>query len=389
MKRMVFALTALCVLATGCKEKKSDLVTDNVRNAGIQLKMLLDTCEAGDTIRIPAGLREDGSYQFAGKRDWVSGFFAGELWLMYELTGEEAWAEHAARHTENLSEIQFFTGTHDVGFMVNDSYGQGLRLKGTEAYKDVIVNTAKSLCTRFRPAAGILQSWNSRGGWQCPVIIDNMMNLALLFNATEISGDSTYYRIAVSHADKTMENHFREDGSSFHVVDYNPGTGEVNLKCTSQGHSDSSAWSRGQSWGLYGFTETYEHTGDRKYLEQAERIAGFLLGKAAASDDLVPYWDYNAPDIPDAPRDASAGAIMASALYELYTITGKDLYRQRADKLVESLSGPRYRAEPGTNGGFLLKHSVISFPANSGVDVPLNYADYYFLEALLRRRALK
>ena len=381
--------SALCVFLS-CENRNDDT---KVSLAAEQLELLLNESEAGDTLRIPSSYK-DGQVQFVPIDDWVSGFFAGELWYMYELTGDEKWAESARKFTEVLSPIQYLTWHHDVGFMVYDSYGNGLRLKNIDGYKQVLLNTAKSLSTRFRPNAGVLQSWNTDRGWQakrgwkCPVIIDNMMNLELLFKATEISGDSTYYNIAVSHADKTMENHFRDDFSCYHVVDYDPDTGEVRRRCTAQGYSDESAWARGQAWALYGYATAYRFTGYERYLHQAEKVAEFILNNRNMPEDLVPYWDFNAPDIPDSYRDVSSASIMSSALYMLYDITGKQDYLHKADKMIESLSAAPYFAETGTNGGFILKHSVGSIPHGSGIDVPLNYADYYYLEALLRRRNL-
>lgn len=381
--------SALCVFLS-CENRNDDT---KVSLAAEQLELLLNESEAGDTLRIPSSYK-DGQVQFVPVDDWVSGFFAGELWYMYELTGDEKWAESARKFTEVLSPIQYLTWHHDVGFMVYDSYGNGLRLKNIDGYKQVLLNTAKSLSTRFRPNAGVLQSWNTDRGWQakrgwkCPVIIDNMMNLELLFKATEISGDSTYYNIAVSHADKTMENHFRDDFSCYHVVDYDPDTGEVRRRCTAQGYSDESAWARGQAWALYGYATAYRFTGYERYLHQAEKVAEFILNNRNMPEDLVPYWDFNAPDIPDSYRDVSSASIMSSALYMLYDMTGNKDYLNKADKMIESLSAAPYFAETGTNGGFILKHSVGSIPHGSGIDVPLNYADYYYLEALLRRRNL-
>lgn len=366
------------------------IIKENVQNAETQLKSLVAASEEGDTIRIPSTFK-DVAIDFVPKDDWVSGFFAGNLWYMYELTGDEYWAEHARRHTDNISEIQYLTWHHDVGFMVYDSFGNGLRLKNIDGYKDVIITTAKSLSTRFRPNAGVLQSWSvDRGwqkerGWKCPVIIDNMMNLELLFKASEFSGDDSFKNIAISHVDKTMENHFREDYSCYHVVDYDPETGEVRRKCTAQGYADESAWARGQAWAIYGFTMAYRFTQDKKYLDHAEHVANFLFSNPNMPEDLVPYWDFNCPDIPNTYRDASSAAIIASALYELTWWTNNQDYKAKADKIVESLSSPAYRAEPGTNGGFILMHSVGSVPHGSNIDVPLNYADYYFLESLIRK----
>ena len=373
---------------------KTDIISENIENAKVQIGALMEASEAGDTIRIPSTYK-DGEIVYVPTDDWVSGFFAGTLWYMYELTGDETWAEHARRHTEVLDSIQYLTWHHDVGFMIYDSYGNGLRLKDIPGYKDVCITTAKSLSTRFRPGAGIIQSWNVDRGWQaergwtCPVIIDNMMNLELLFKATEFSGDSTYAKIAISHADKTMENHFRPDYSCYHVMDYDPETGEVLHRCTAQGYADESAWARGQSWALYGYTVAYRFTGDEKYLRHAENVAGFIFNDPNMPEDLVPYWDFDAPDIPDAYRDVSSAAINASALYELSYLTGNASYKEKADRIIESLSTPAYRAAQGTNGGFILMHSVGSIPHGSSIDVPLNYADYYLLEALIRKRNME
>ena len=398
-KYLVFVVSILVVLAAAFllarpaleNRRQLKVIAGAFDNASEQLKYLIDECEEGDTVRIPMSIKPDGSVKFVPTTSWVSGFLPGTLWYMYEYTGDEYWAEHARRHTEILDKIQYNTQSHDVGFMIYCSYGNGLRLKGTKEYESVIVNAAKSLCTRFQSGAGIIKSWDWGGprGWTCPVIIDNMMNLELLFRASEISKDSTYFKVAVSHADKTLANHFRPDYSTWHMVDYNPETGEVIQKKTVQGYSDDSAWSRGQSWGLYGYTMAYRFTGFQRYLDQAVHIADFLIHHPNLPEDGVPYWDYNAPDIPDAPRDAAAAAVMASGLYELYSFTGDKRYLSQADKTVTSLSSPAYTAAPGTNHGFILMHSVTNMNDGTDIDKPLNYTDYYYLEALLRRRKLR
>ena len=401
MKLRIISILLVSALFIQCAPKR-DIIRENIANAEIQLGMLLEACEEGDTIRIPASYQND-KIKFVPKDDWVSGFFAGSLWYMYELTGDEKWAEAARRHTDNLHEIQYLKWHHDVGFMVYDSYGNGLRLKNIPGYDTVLVNTAKSLSTRFWPKAGVLQSWNtergwqSRRGWKCPVIIDNMMNLELLFKVTEMTGDSTYRNIAISHADKTMENHYRDDFSTYHVVDYDHETGEVRRRCTAQGIADESRWARGQAWSVYGYTVAYRFTQDPKYLQRANDVAEYLLvHEDNMPEDLVPYWDHDVKEFGEPMgeeymqkygnlRDASSAAITASALYELYWITKKDLYKEKADKMIESLSTDAYRAPQGTNGGFILMHSVGSLPNGNGIDIPMNYADYYFLEALIRK----
>ena len=275
--------------------------------------------------------------------------------------------------------------------MIYCSYGNGLRLSGNNDYKNVIINAAKSLSTRYITNAGIIQSWNANKSkdWECPVIIDNMMNLELLFEATKLSGDSTFYNIAITHANNTIKNHYRSDYSTWHVVDYDKNNGSVRHKNTHQGYSDESAWARGQSWGIYGYTLCYRETKDQKYLDQAEKALAFIANHPNYPEDGVPFWDFDAPEIPNTYRDVSAGAILASALYELSTYSNKMDYEAWADKIMTSLASSNYRAKLGQNGDFLLMHSVGSLPHNSEVDVPLNYADYYFLEALMRKSKIE
>lgn len=357
--------------------------------------MLTDQIAAIDAtgkILFPNTITADGSVKYIGHRDWRVGFFPGTLWCMYELTGEEKWKNEAERFTEALEDVQYLTSHHDIGFMIGSSYLRGYRDTGKQEYIPIIIQSAKSLCTRFRPGAGVIQSWDADKGWQgtrgweCPVIIDNMMNLELLFEASKLSGDESFRKVAVSHADKTLENHFREDASCCHVVDYEIETGKVRSRQTAQGYAHESSWSRGQAWALYGYTMCYRYTSDPRYLEHARKVAAFILNHPRLPEDLVPYWDFDAPGIPDEPRDASAAAIIASALYELEGYSPDNGYRQKADKIVESLATDAYLARRGTNGNFILMHSVGSIPHGNEIDVPLSYADYYYLEALTRKK---
>ena len=328
---------------------------------------------------------ENGRLKLVASRDWTSGFFPGELWMLYQYTGKEEWKKEAQAFTARMEREKLNATTHDMGFKIYCSYGAGYRLTKDEAYKEVIIQGAKTLSTRFNPRIGCIRSWDHhRNLWGFPVIIDNMMNLELLFEATKLTGDSSFYKIAVTHANTTMKNHYRDDFSSFHVVDYDTVTGKVVKKMTWQGYSDASAWARGQAWGLYAFTMCYRETKDPRYLQHAERIAAFLLPRLPA--DKVPYWDYKAPNIPDEPRDASAAAVMACGLYELsgYSTNGEE-YRRIADEMMESLTNS-YRSPVGSNRGFILLHSTGSKPSNSEVDVPINYGDYYYLEALLKSK---
>ena len=333
---------------------------------------------------------EDGNLKLVASRDWTSGFFPGELWFLYQYTGKKQWLDQAKAFTALIEQEQFNGKTHDMGFKVYCSVGTGFRVTKDKHYADVIIQSAKTLATRFNPKTGVIRSWDhSTEKWGNPVIIDNMMNLELLFEATVLTGDSSFHKIAVSHANTTMKNHFRPDYSSYHVVDYDPNTGAVLKRQTHQGYSHESAWARGQAWALYGYTLCYRFTKDPIYLKQAENIARFILNHKNMPADLVPYWDFDAPNIPNEPRDASAAAVIASGLYELSGYSkNKTLYVQKADKMLNSLA-TKYVSPVGENKGFILISSTGSKPSNSEVDVPLSYADYYYLEALLRYKALK
>jgi unsaturated chondroitin disaccharide hydrolase len=331
---------------------------------------------------------ENNKLKLVKGQDWTSGFFPGELWFLYEYTGNKEWLLPAKKFTASLESQKFYGGTHDLGFMIYCSFGNGYRLTGDTNYRNVIIQAAKTLSTRFNPRAGVIKSWDfaSDSKWKYPVIIDNMMNLELLFEATKLTGDSSFYKIAISHANTTIKNHFRPNYSSYHVIDYDPLTGAVRQKITAQGFSDSSSWARGQAWGLYGFTMCYRETKNTIYLEQAGKIADYILSCLPA--DKIPYWDYDAPGIPNEPMDASAAAIAASALYELSTFTGKAVYRKTANKILEKLCAG-YLSPIKQNNGFILMHSTGHKPAKSEIDVSLIYADYYFLEALMRSKNMK
>lgn len=348
----------------------------------------------------PRTIAKDGSLAMVHPHDWCSGFFPGSLWQMYAYTNDDFWRQSAISWTWPIEEAKWHKGTHDLGFMMYDSFGKAYELTGEQSYKDVVVQSARTLITCYSPKVKSIRSWDhNRDKWKFPVIIDNMMNLEMLFRATQITGDSIFWKVAVNHANTTMKNHFRPDYSSYHVVDYDPETGDVRTKCTHQGNSDDSFWSRGQGWGLYGFAMCYRFTKDPAYLKQAESIADFFLNLPNMPADGVPYWDMKMESIsnctpgkvnPDVPRDASAAALVASGLYELSTYVipekGKH-YRATADKIVNSLNNC-YQAEPGTHYGFLLLHSTGHHPGGSEIDVPLNYADYFYLEALARKRTL-
>lgn len=318
---------------------------------------------------------------------WTSGFFPGSLWYIYEQTKDTAIKAEAERRLGILEKEKYHTKDHDLGFMIYCSFGNAYRITGNNSYKETAFTAAETLIKRYRPSINAIQSWDSNAKFKCPVIIDNMMNLELLCWASDQQREPKYKVIAIDHANTTLKNHYRTDFSSYHVVDFNLETGNVAAKKTAQGFSDESAWSRGQSWGLYGFLIMYRFTKEPTYLQQAKNIAGFILDHPNLPKDNVPYWDFNSTDIPNTYRDVSAAAILASALLELGQYTDgkeKETNVKAAKKILKSLSTAKYQNKPGENGGFILKHSVGSIPHQSEVDVPLTYADYYFLEALMR-----
>ena len=325
-------------------------------------------------------------FETSGSDWWVSGFYPGTLLYLFEAEKDPTLKQEAERILEDLKKEQYNTSTHDLGFMMYCSFGNAYRIDPKEEYEEILMNSANSLASRFNKEVGAIRSWDSPGE-SFLVIIDNMMNLELLLWASEHSGNDKYRNIAITHANTTMKNHFRDDYSSYHVLEFNENTGKVMKKRTAQGAADESAWARGQAWGLYGFTVMYRYTHDQKYLDQAQHIAAFILNNPNLPKDMIPYWDFNAPNIPDAKRDSSAGAIMASALLELsqYVDAAKSKkYFNSAETMLRSLMGDKYLAEKGSNGGFILKHGVGNMPGNSEVDVPLTYGDYYFVEALER-----
>jgi len=344
--------------------------------------------------KLPKSIDRSGNLETCNPDWWVSGFFPGELWYLYEFSKDDSLRYWANLYTERVSGQQYTTGNHDVGFMIFCSFGNGYRITQDEDYLPVIRNAAKSLSTRFNPEIGCIRSWDRapwNSQWQYAVIIDNMMNLELLMWASKEFHEPQWAAIAKSHADTTLKNHFRSDGSSYHVVSYDTISGRLEKRQTAQGYGDESAWARGQAWGLYGFTMMFRETGDSAYLKQAGKIAGFIINHPNLPDDKIPYWDFNVPDIPYAKRDVSAGAVICSALLELQKYVGKELsekYMEVAETQLRALCSDKYLAKPGTNANFLLKHSVGNMPNGTEIDVPLSYADYYFIEAMMRYKAL-
>lgn len=399
MRKIYLAALSLCsflamCLATSselCAQKKDremeKLIRKNMEFASAQYKLLAKNTPAD---RMPRNYSEKNKQlETAATSWWTSGFFPGSLWYIYEFTGDTAIRAEAERRLSILEMEKYHTKDHDLGFMIYCSFGNAYRITQKEAYKETVLTAAETLIQRYRPSIRSLQSWDSSDRFKCPVIVDNMMNLELLCWSADQLREPKYKVVAIAHTNTTMKQHYRPDHSAYHVVDYNLSTGTVREKLTAQGAAPESAWARGQSWGLYGFTMMYRFTEEPSYLQQARNIAQFLLRHPRLPADKIPYWDYDAKEIPDTYRDVSAAAIMASALLELGKYVEGDErneYVNTARRILINLSGKKYRCKPGANGGFLLRHSVGALPYQSEVDVSITYADYYFLEALMRFR---
>lgn len=394
-KQQVFLSLLAGLVFAACNTNKVEPLADVVNNgltAASEQALLMAKELENQEGKLPKTINKDGKLETSNYSWWCSGFFPGELWYLYENNPTPELKKYAEMYTERLEKVKDITYSHDVGFMLYCSYGNGYRITGNPSYKDVMITGANSLCTRYDSVIGAIRSWDfNKQKWQYPVIIDNMMNLELLTWTSKTTGDNRFKNIALSHADVTMKNHFRDDYSCYHVVSYDTITGVPHIKQTHQGAADESAWARGQAWALYGYTMMYRETGKPEYLEQAKHIANFIMNHPALPEDKIPYWDFDAPGIPNVPRDASAAAIMASAFIELSQIDKGDFGKQCfniAEQQIRSLTSPEYLAVKGTNGNFILMHSTGNFPGKSEVDVPLTYADYYYVEALMRMKKI-
>jgi len=391
MKKLILSgiLISLCSVLFAQKrpsrESMRRLVAEDLEFSVKQYKSLMRILPAG---KMPKTYDAKADTLATSDSDWwCSGFYPGTLWYLYEYSSDAAIKREAETRMAIIKHEATDSSNHDLGFKIFCSFGNAYRVTGRQEYKQTVLTAAKSLASRYHPSIRSIQSWDSSAMYRCPVIIDNLMNLELLEWTSKNGGAKQFGDIAVNHANTTLKNHFRPDYSSFHLVDYDLSTGKVMRRITRQGAADSSAWSRGQAWGLYGYTMMYRFTKNTRYLSQAAHIAKFILDHPRLPSDKIPYWDFDAPGIPNTYRDASAAAVMASAFLELGKYTkgqSRIPYIATAEKIIQVLSSPAYLAKLGTNGGFLLKHSVGALPFKSEVDVPLTYADYYFVEALIR-----
>lgn len=372
--------------------------------ADIDLQRLIDDCNNQLDISVPKltdltkhpRLIETNKTEWKqvgnDKLIWTSGFYPGILWYTYDATGNERWKEEAIKRTEVFEEYKNITEHHDIGFMMFPAYGKGYEIGGKKEYKDILLTSANSMATRFNPKVSTIRSWSNKmhPRWQQHItIIDNMLNLELLFWAAKHGGDQKLYDIAVTHAETTMKNHFRDDYTSWHVIEYDSLSGEVLNRQTKQGFADDSRWSRGQAWGVYGYTMVYKETKDKKFLDFAQKLTDKYL--SLLPEDMVPCWDFDVANNPKEEKDASAAAIVASALLDLSTMVenkaDQERYYNAAIKMLKSLGSPAYSGV-GKTDSFLL-HSTGAKSLGHEIDVALIYADYYYIEALSRLKKMR
>ena len=390
-----FLCAALAVYSAPCAARADSAFRDQVLDAlDFAEQQLVDSiAEVQNPTRFPRATHApNGQWTTVSSGDWTSGFFAGQLWLLYEHSGNPALRSAAEAWTASVAPQATNTSTHDVGFMIFTSSGQAFRITGNDAYRQTVLTAAASLDSRFSSVVGATRSWDF-GSWSFPVIVDNMMNLELLYWSSKHGSDALamqrWASHATSHAGVTAVSHVRANGSSFHVVDFDPSTGAILSQETHQGYRDWSTWSRGQAWGIHGFAMAYREAGDPSFLATAEALADYFVAHLPA--DRIPYWDFDDPNIPNAPRDSSAAAIAASGLLELAVVDGdparRASYREAAEGILATHKTSAYLSNGVASSGLLL-HGTGNKPAGTEINVSLIYGDYYFVEALVRDLAL-
>ncbi len=392
--RLIFLYVVIfgCVLGA-CNENgenKSQTSTEGSENSKAKLpERVLSRFEfllnhQVDSLAFPRSLKQNGETRVVKSSDWTSGFFPGNLILIGGLLGDDLYLNKAAEWLVYLEKEKYNDRTHDMGFKINCSYGQALVYRKSNSYEQILIESARTLSSRYNEKVGCIKSWDfGKDKWVFPVIIDNMMNLELLFRSTILSKDSSYYHIAMSHATKTMQNHFRPDNSSYHVIDYDPDNGQVLQRLTHQGYNAESSWARGQAWGLYGFTMAYRYSKNKQFLDQAVKIANYIISHPNLPSDKIPYWDFDDPNIPNTPRDVSAASVIASALIELSDYVDNDLYLTFGSEMITSMVDG-YLLDEQSVEPFILNHATGNMPKSDEINVPIVYGDYYFLEALTR-----
>lgn len=393
IKSLVCIVFVLITISANASVIKKGTLNDSllINNCVEKIKSTMVSLNEVDSLprNIYPGQKE---WNKVGIHDWTSGFWPGLLWYAYEASGDEDVKEYAQKFTEPLEGVlDVPVDNHDLGFMLYCSFGNGYRLTGNKVYHDFLLKAADSLATLYNPKVGTILSWPvmvEKMNWPHNTIIDNMINLELLFWASKNGGGKHLYDIAVEHAETSLKTLIRPDFTTYHVAVFDTTNGHFIKGVTHQGYADESLWARGQGWGIYGYAMCYRETGKKKFLKTSQKLADVMLERLP--DDSIPYWDFNDPDIPNAPRDASAAAVAASGMLELSELVKpkklKEKYFNAAVKMLSSLSSDKYLSKDENES--LLLHSTGHKPKNSEVDASIIYADYYFLEALLRLKKI-
>jgi unsaturated chondroitin disaccharide hydrolase len=389
----IIAMIGMLLIFNGCglfSKKEKQFEIDQILTSSV-VKITKTASNLDDTNHFPRRIFKDSTrWNCVSIGDWCSGFWPGVLWYAYEFSGDEALKKQAELFTAPIREIAYSPAKdHDIGFQVYCSYGNGYRLTGNPEYKTIMLAAADTLATLYNPIVGSIHSWPSNKNYPHNTIIDNMMNLELLFWAAKNGGGERLKEIAISHAEVSMKNIVRPDYSAFHLGSFNDKTGEFIEGKTHQGYADDSMWARGQAWGIYGFAIAYREAGKEEFLTTSVKMADKFLERLP--EDGIPYWDFDAPLTAETPKDASAAAIAACGMLELYNVIDnqelKNKYKDAATSLLQILSTPDYLS--GEKNQAILLHSTGHKPKNKEVDVPIVYADYYFLEALLRLKKIE
>ncbi|WP_159519740.1 glycoside hydrolase family 88 protein [Sunxiuqinia indica] len=394
MNNLFYTIIVLICLSACSSNSREKLEFDEQQMLDYTVEKViasLSSMSCGDSLprNIYSGQTD---WNLVGINDWCSGFWPGILWYAYEESKNPDILASAQGFTEPLGGVlEVPVDNHDLGFMLYSSYGNGFRLTGNPAYQDVILTSADSLATLYNSKVGTILSWPSmreKMNWPHNTIIDNMINLELLFWASKNGGSQHLYDIAVKHAETCMTTLIRPDYSTYHVAVFDTIDGHFIKGVTHQGYADNSMWARGQSWGIYGYTMAYRETGDERFLDLATKLADRFLERLP--EDGIPYWDFDDPKIPDAPKDASAACVAASALLELSSFMDNENlkagYKNAAIKMLSILSTDAYLAN-GKNQAFLM-HSTGHYPNGSEIDASIIYADYYYIEALTRLKKI-
>ena len=395
MKRIIYTISAALLCLSSCTTEKAFDTDSQLDYCHQQVEKALAALQPYDFTQEPRNILDGQALwncREAKAEEWCSGFWPGILWMDYASRNEEERAELgkvAAGYTEVLKPLAYQPAyDHDLGFIIINSFLKGYEQTHNEEYKTIALAAADTLATLFNPTVGTMLSWprhvKDYGGHN--TIMDNMINLELLLWAADNGGSPRLRDIAVKHAETTMENHFRPDGSCYHVAVYDTLTGDFIKGVTHQGYADWSMWSRGQSWAIYGYTMVYRYTHDKRFLDFAQKVTDIYLKRLGeTSDDWVPLWDMDDPRGTEAPKDASAACVVASALLDLcqyVEVEKAETYRAAAEHMLTDLSTERYQSRD-KNVAFLM-HSTGHHPAGSEIDACIVYADYYYIEALLK-----